>query len=166
MLHPLQTLAALAVLLLLAGACDTSSEQVDFETEALASAPADYTETGADGRTRSVDADDWRLAPQYRGILSVVTPAFPNPAEGRDVAVEVSLDHAEEGVERLVLLAGRWEDGRYRVTRVASTHVGGVPLTYTLRFVPAQLPATGLYRLFVYAEGARGGLVTYGDVEV
>lgn len=61
-------------------ACSQSDAQKDFENRAF-QAPQNITETTANGELANggdVDPDDWRIGPDYRGLIEV-QPIYPNP---------------------------------------------------------------------------------------
>ena len=67
--------------LFLLSACSQNEEQSDFEDQALQS-PSGILEMNATGSRvdgGEVDENDWRTAPDFSGLFSVATVAYPNP---------------------------------------------------------------------------------------
>lgn len=149
----------LAVGLLLAVGCDTQNLQRDFAEEA-ALPPRGFTET-LDGRTFvSEDPDDWRTAPVYAGVVRV-DPAYPNPATGGTVTINLSVTVSNAVRSPLVLRAN---DPAGRFLRLDEVRNVGSPGFYAFTFNPAMLGQSRLVRLYVF-DGA-GEIVSYGDLQL
>lgn len=167
--HTLRLL--LAALPLLALACDsaTSDSQRLFEDDALLSPVAGVTRTDADATVLSRDSSDWRIGPAYRGRVSFLELPSPNPAAaGATVSFLVNSEGVPGGLE-LVALA---RDGD-RVDFVQIRDPGAQrpdasePGLYPFSVRAGQIDVDGgggLTRV-VLLDG-RGGVVSYGDVQV
>ncbi|SHK97593.1 hypothetical protein SAMN04488087_2445 [Rhodothermus profundi] len=153
--------AGLLLLLILTG-CDTR-QQEDFLSAALRP-PEGFTRTDENGQVLSVDPDDWRVAPAYRGYLRF-DPAYPNPFSGGEVRLPFYVFSSLSGGLSL------WANDVEGRPRLLDEHPSLTqPGAYVFTFDPAVLTPDrnlarleGLHRLYVY----RGtDLVSYGDLMI
>lgn len=152
-------LMMLAIVLFASG-CDTQADQDAFADDA-SQPPANITRTDDTGQTDTMDEDDWRVAPVYRGRLRI-NPVYPNPTDGGVVTLEVFV--LEQGAIRggLRLRARNPQNANdlLLLDDVSDATDAGI---HVLTFSPALL-GDGLHRLFVF-DGL-GEIVTYGDLQI
>lgn len=139
--------------------CDNQSQQDDFAEEA-SQAPSGFSETDEGGRVISVDENDWRTAPVYRGIVRV-EPAYPNPVSQGFVSIPVVVSYGNSVRGGLVLRA---YSSSGQLTTLAGIPEASDPGTYAFTFSPSILGRTGLVRLFIFDEGSE--IVSYGDLMI
>ncbi len=166
----LVVLAALA----LAG-CAKSDKQREFENEAF-STPQGITEMTANGRLvdgGNVDSDDWRIGPQFQGLIRFASPAvgaYPNPVNlNGDLTIEVDIIGFESimGLEILVFSDPGMLSPPIYVENQTNLSPGVKVITLDpglFSQVGQGSGASGIYRLLIY--DGRQNLISYGDVEV
>lgn len=157
----------LAAVLLLAG-CAQSSAQRDFENEAFRF-PDNITETTPNGspiENGQFDPDDWRIGPDYQGLIEV-DPAYPNPVN-LDGSMFIQVDFLfSNPVSRLIVFAFQDPSQPFFVQDFQQNSLSGVEV---LNVPPSQF-ATGTgvgtspyYRIVITDENEN--VITYGDIEV
>ncbi len=157
-------LPLLTCLLVLASACDSSIDQQDAFFEEAAQVPSGFTETNDRGSIVSVDEDDWRTAPFYRGRVRV-SPVFPNPGtQTGPINLTVAILFSD-AVQRGLVVRARRSDG---VLITLDTVQRTQPGNYVLTFNAATLGRTGLVRLFILDSigNASGDIISYGDLMI
>ncbi|HET6527693.1 MAG TPA: hypothetical protein VFG39_02990 [Balneolaceae bacterium] len=154
---------------LLAG-CSKSDDQRDFENGAFA-VPRGITEMTANGTVvpDKEDPEDWRIAPMYRGLIDIETPAYPNP-----VALNSSfrIDLYITGLETISALKvyafelpGKLYVPIYVRENLSSTSLVTINLNAAaVANSSAGSQAAGLYRILIY--DGRQNLISYGDVRI
>ena len=166
-------LPALIFIILLGVSCSKSDDQRRFEEEALRP-PQHITETNAAGDTiGTADEDDWRIAPMFRGLISLGTlgesqAPFPNPV-GFNSSIHIYL--TQPSLDRVTRLEV------YQHTGATGPHFVQTFEEYELNSglnelrIPANQIAGGegsnaskLYRLLIY-DGAQN-LITFGDIQI
>ncbi len=158
-------LLLVALLLVPMSGCDSSVDEQDAFFEQATQVPSGFSETTERGDVVSVDADDWRTAPLYRGRVRV-NPVFPNPAtQTGPINLTVAILFSDAVQRGIVVRARRSLDNRLvTLDAVQRTQPGN----YVLTFNAATLGRTGLVRLFVLDSvgNASGDLISYGDVMI
>jgi hypothetical protein len=157
--------AAIATILL--GACEDSTAQKRFESEAR-KPPSGITRTDATGRILSTDPDDWRISPYFLGFVEVQTPAFPNPTTNQRVTIDLFVTgmeavngiqaYARNSVGEAVLLYEALDP----TIPIGLTQIFINPTDFSR--IGRYQDAIGLHRVFIYDR--RGNLMTYGDIQV
>ncbi len=153
-----------------AAACGVNADQINFEQEAL-SPPSEITEMTVNGlpvEGEEADASDWRIAPEFRGLVEVQTPAYPNPVPFNST---VSIDLFISGVQAvngLYVYVYRPQTNSLAGPFYAEAQVLN-PGLKTITIAPRQFAKTGtgtdnLYRIVIY-DGSQS-IITYGDVKV
>ena len=158
-------LLALLVLVLALPACDTNEEQNSFFVEAE-QRPNAYTATSETGAVLELDADDWRVAPAFRGAVEV-TPAFPNPVTRGGLVSLTIQDTFDDAIVGGIFVSGRPGNNPGQTLRLAEDNSAGP--VYVLDFNPNRLRLTTgddaqLFRVRVFTQDFR--LITYGDILV
>lgn len=155
---------------ILLAACSKSDDQRNFEDAAF-TAPQGITEMSANGTPvpDKEDPDDWRIAPMYRGLIDVETPAYPNP-----VALNSSfrIDLYITGLETISALEvyafelpGKLYVPIYIRENLSSTTLVTINLNAAaVANSSAGSRASGLYRILIY--DGRQNLISYGDVRI
>ena len=156
-----RTLVCLAAFVLIGG-CDSQELRDEFLDDA--SEPASgFTETTVEGEVVSSDADDWRTAPGYRGVVTV-DPAFPNPPNGATVTINVTVQH-QGGVQGALQLVTLDTQGDPQVLDEITD--ADMPFIYSFRFPATLLAQDGLVRVYIYDTVAvTGSLLSYGDIQL
>lgn len=155
----------LPLLLLLLYGCGNNDAQRQFEQEAF-QRPSGITETEPNGTVISDDPDDWRIAPDFQGLVEV-SPAFPNPVlTNEQLRIEFTALGivAVSGLEVAVL----FEDGSIRSLFIDNSE----DLPPGLQVIPIdpqqlgrfQSEITGLHRILIFDLNRK--IISYGDVEV
>jgi len=145
--------------------CGNNDAQRQFEQEAF-QRPSGITETGQNGSVVSEDPDDWRIAPDFQGLVDV-SPAFPNPVLTND---QIGIEFTALGIETVngLEVAVLFEDGSIRSLFIDNA----VPLPPGLQIIPIQPPElarfeseiVGLHRILLFDMNRN--IITYGDLEV
>lgn len=159
------------ILVLALISCSESNAQREFENQAFSqpSGITEMTSTGGPVDNGENDPDDWRIAPDFQGSISIETPAYPNPVSFSDeieILASVNSFGAVNGLQvyafqqptqprgPLVIIDGQLETG------FKTIHID--PETF------ASSTGTGnfgnLYRIIIY-DGS-GNVISYGDVQV
>ena len=150
----------LAVLLV---GCDTQEAQDSFVDDANAP-PAGVTvilDDSFGGTICREDADDWRIAPVYNGVVFVDRPPAPNPVSSALVTVTLRVLQFDRVRGGLVLRAF----GAANTLLVLDTILdAGAPGEYIFQFSPSLLSENGIHRLFIF--DSLGEIVSYGDLFV
>ncbi len=165
--RPYARFAAALALAALLPACDAFEQQNAFRLAALAE-PSGITRTDTEGNVLDTDPNDWRVSPLYGPAadirVSVVSPAYPNPAQEDDL---VTLRLLVEGASipgGLSLVGLVEQDGRLRYVELDPGQPGQGFVDFAFR--PAQqftfAQGGGLRRLVVF--DGQGEPVTYGDL--
>jgi len=145
--------------MLVFGACDSMEDQETFENQAFA-VPSNFTHTNNSGVIESMDGDDWRVSPAYRGRI-IIDPAFPNPVEsGGSVSIPVRIRFSNSVQGGLQLTTYDSNGIPRRLDSIANANDTG---SYVFRFMPRTLNLQGLVRVFIV--DTRGRLVSYGDLQ-
>jgi hypothetical protein len=150
----------------LLSACSQNDAQRKYENRAF-SEPENYTEANLSGEIQETDDDDWRIAPMYRGIIEVRTPAFPNPVNaGQQIEIELSI-LGIESVSSIEVMTqnenNNWQQLAYESdpeTGLLVFRIDPVYFTYTNNYQNA----IGLHRVFFF--DSNDNLITYGDVKI
>ncbi len=145
--------------LITAAGCDTQGGQDDFAASA-SRRPSGYTQTNADGTVVTVDEDDWRTSPAYRGTVRI-DPAYPNPVATEFVTVPVTVTQFNSVRGGLVLRAYNSAGLLFRLADIPEARDPGA---YVFSFAPGLLGRLGLQRVFVF--DTVGEIVSYGDIMV
>lgn len=146
-------------------ACSQSDAQREFENQAF-SFPENITETTRTGPVEggTTDPDDWRIGPDFRGLIDVQRPAYPNPVILEDILF-IELDLFENTVSGLKVFVFRDPMQQQLVDEI-----NRVNTFETLNIPPSLFANSGgvgqssLYRILITDE--RENVITYGDVEV
>lgn len=164
-------LIGLCCLVLVSG-CSKSDNQKKFEDQAF-STPANITEMDANGRTvegGTSDPDDWRIGPDFQGLILIETPAYPNPVNlNGQVRIDVSLLF-DSNVNELNLFAFR--DPTENPVPITTIFLDpGVSRLETVQLDPVSFSSSpnpervvGLNRLLIY--DSNNNLISYGDIRV
>lgn len=149
------------IFIILVSGCDAVDEQRDFVDEARLP-PEGITETDERGNILSEDEDDWRTSPRYATRV-VVDPAFPNPANGSFVSLNVTVREFNVVVGGLEL--GSF-DAQGRFTRLDDIRQASDPGLYTFVFNPSALGLAPGSLVRVYILDDPGEIVSYGDLQL
>lgn len=152
-----------------ASGCSQDDDQRDFEQEAF-SLPEGFTETDGSGRIISEDPDDWRISPNYSGIVTV-DPPFPNPVQVSDI-IQIHINPFQSAVFGLSVIVVIEGGTNLEFRPVYTDHRSPLPPGLSVMEVnPVHLgrfntieSARGLHRL-VLLDG-RDNVISYGDVMV
>jgi len=154
---------------LLCVACSQSDAQREFENQAFRT-PQNITETTPNGEPADggdVDPDDWRIGPDYRGLVEVGKPAYPNPLLIDDFLF-IELDFGFESRIRGIRVFA-FSDPNVNIQQVDEI-TRELSTIETLRISPSLFAgSTGvglasLYRIVI--TDLNENVLTYGDVEV
>lgn len=149
------------VLMLLWSSCDSQGEQDSFAHQARRP-PDGITVATIDGETVSVDPDDWRTSPFYRGRVRV-DPAFPNPVSVDRVHIPLTVI-GFEAVQGGGLTLRAFAPNGIDLIRLGDIISVDGPGAYAFSFSPGQLGTRALHRVFVF--DLAGEIVSYGDILV
>ena len=162
----------LVALPLLALACDSgvADGQRAFEDQALLSPAEGITRTDERAAVLSRDSSDWRIGPAYLGRVRFLELPYPNPAPvGSAVSFLVDTEGVAGGLELAAVV--RTGTGRVDLVRIldpgARRADATAPGFYPFSVSAGQIDVDGgggLTRV-VLLDG-RGGVVSYGDVQV
>jgi hypothetical protein len=150
-------------------ACSQSDAQREFENQAFRT-PQNITETTPNGEPvdgGDVDPDDWRIGPDYRGLIEVGKPAYPNPVLIDDILTIVLDFGFESRIRGLRILA--FSDPTVNVQEIDRI-TEDLNLIETLEIPPssfAGLTGVGIasfYRIVI--TDLNNNVLTYGDIEV
>ncbi len=155
-------------LFFLFGSCAQTDAQREFENRAL-NPPQNITQMTEGGNRveNGNDPDDWRTSPMYRGLVEIVTPAYPNPV---DLNSPLILEIENKGFETLsgIEVYVFRENYRNQILLYSSLDSSIDPGLITIQLSPTQFgdgsQTSGLYRLLIY--DGRQNVLSYGDVEV
>lgn len=158
------SLILLAVIIFFNG-CKRDDAQVSFEREAL-SLPSGHTETDQFGNVITEDGNDWRVSPLYAGLI-FVEPAFPNPTQGDNITIELSIT----GVNNLVGFTVYFLNETATPTFLTSITFNPSNFFQVISINPQEFSPTtllsdaiGLHRVLIYDQ--RNEIITYGDIKV
>lgn len=158
----------LALTSVLAG-CSQSSAQRDFENEAYRF-PDNITETTPNGtlvENGQVDPDDWRIGPDYQGLISI-DPAYPNPVNvDGNMFLEVDFLFSNPVSRLFVFVLQDPSQPFGPILDFQQSSLSGIEVLN----IPPSLFVTGTgigtspyYRIIVTDENEN--IITYGDIEV
>lgn len=149
--------------------CSQSDAQKEFENQAFR-APQNITETNSSGELVNggdTDPDDWRIGPDYRGLIEVGKPAYPNPVLIDDF-IFIELDFGfESRIRGLRIFA--FSDPNVNIQQIDEI-TRELSTIETLRISPSLFAgSTGvglatIYRIVITDQNEN--VLTYGDVEV
>ncbi len=163
-------LLLIAVVIGVSAACGVNADQRDFEQEAL-SAPEGITEMTVNGNPvegGETDPNDWRIAPEFRGLIDVETPAYPNPVNiNRTFRINISIAGIQ-AVNGLYVYAFQPRNSSLIGPLYSEMQILD-PGLKTITINPQAFAETGigtdnLYRIIIY-DGNRQ-IISYGDVKV
>lgn len=148
--------------------CDTDAQQV-FRTAAGAT-PSGFTKTDSGGTIQGTkDADDWRTAPFFIGLIRF-EPPYPNPSRenSRYITIDYTLT-STDGIYGALSLRAYNDAGQFVL--LDDLLNPSLPGIYSFHFDVSQLSASGsastirnkLHRLFIFSGGE---IVSYGDLMV
>ncbi|NGP76931.1 hypothetical protein G3570_09825 [Balneolaceae bacterium YR4-1] len=150
-------------------ACSQSDAQKEFENQAFRT-PQNITETTTNGELVDGgvnDPDDWRIGPDYRGLIEVGKPAYPNPVLIDDF-IFIELDFGfESRIRGLRVFA--FSDPNVNIQQIDEI-TRELSTIETLRISPSLFAgSTGvglatIYRIVITDQNEN--VLTYGDVEV
>lgn len=157
--------AILLIGILFSNGCKRDDAQVSFEREAL-SLPSGFTETDQFGNVINEDSNDWRVSPLYAGLI-FVEPAFPNPTQGDNITIELSIT----GVNNLAGFSVYFLNENVTPTFLTSITFNPSNFFQVIRINPQEFSPTtllsdaiGLHRVLIYDQ--RNEIITYGDIKV
>jgi hypothetical protein len=155
------------------GGCSKSNDQRDFEDEALTQ-PQGITETNANGDVQNTDPDDWRIAPMYRGLVSIGTPdnqpPYPNPLSyNQDLTINIyirSIETLNEIVVRSFEFPSQANAPAIAIREeLSSPTLETITLSgQTISGSSGGQQAAGTYRILIY--DGKQNLITYGDIRI
>lgn len=165
----LKNIPKLLLISFLCIACSQSDAQKEFENQAFRT-PQNITETTSSGELvegGDTDPDDWRIGPDYRGLIDVGIPAHPNPVLIDDFIL-IQLDFGfESRIRGLRIFA--FSDPNVNIQQIDEI-ARELSTIETLRISPSLFAgSTGvglatIYRLVITDQNEN--VLTYGDVEV
>ena len=141
--------------------CDAVSigeAQQAFELAALG-APSGYTNTDAQGRVISEDAQDWTISPVHQSSFTLTFPPYPNPASPTESIRFAGVYSA--GGSGLVPYRINARGNLEQIRPVTGSQDGSAP---AFSFTAGQLGSIGLERVVLL--DFEGRFVTYGDIQV
>lgn len=151
-------------------ACSQSDAQREFEREAFRT-PQNITEMTQDGDPVTggmTDPDDWRIGPDFRGLLDVETAAYPNPAQfNGNFFIELDLGFANT-VSGLLVFA--FQDPTRPPALLQDLDEASLATFTTLTLTPSSFANSGgvggspVYRIIITDRNEN--VITYGDIEV
>ncbi|MDZ7715655.1 MAG: hypothetical protein U5J95_05520 [Balneolaceae bacterium] len=148
--------------------CSKSNDQRKFEKQAL-SFPENITEYNANGQPieNRDDPDDWRIGPDFSGLIKIQTPAHPNPVN-LNSSITIDIDVAGfEAINGLEIYVFR--DPANLIGPIFISDQSPLPPGVTTVILdPSQFAQSGsgsqLYRILIYDN--RENLISYGDLQV
>jgi hypothetical protein len=150
-------------------ACSKSDAQKEFENEAFRT-PENITETTANGslvENGSVDPEDWRIGPDYQGLIRI-DPAYPNPVNiNSNLLIEVDFLFSNPVSELIVFtfqdpaLELRFIDS-FDQSSLGAIDVLNIPAPQIA--LPSGVGTSPVYRIIITDQNEN--IITYGDVEV
>lgn len=148
--------------------CSKTSDQRKFENQAF-SFPENITEYNANGQPveNANDPDDWRIGPDFQGLVSIQTPAHPNPVNfNSSVTIDINVA-GFEAINGYVIYVFRDPDNL--IGPIAESQQSPLPPGVTTIILnPSQFAQQGsgiqIYRILIY--DGRDNLISYGDIEV
>ena len=151
----------------MAGGCNNSDDQLEFEQEAFAE-PDEITRTDETGEILDENERDWRIAPMYAGPVWIDKPAYPNPTRGDDLVIELNTIGPEVLSRITVVHYPNLDFNRRRILFETET---GNQTFFSLPIVPRDLDQTrnyedaiGKHRIFIF--DGNNNLITYGDIKI
>lgn len=148
--------------------CSKSNDQRKFENQAF-SFPENIAEYNANGQPveNRDDPDDWRIGPDFSGLIKIQTPAHPNPVNLNSsitIDIDVAGFEAINGLEVYV-----FRDPANLIGPVFVSDQSPLPPGVTTVIMdPSQFAQSSsgsqLYRILIYDN--RENLISYGDIQV
>lgn len=160
------------LLLLLCGmlllSCSKSNDQRRFEDQALTPPQniSEYTANGQPVQNRN-DPDDWRIGPMFRSLVTIQTPAHPNPVNfNSSFAIDIDI-RGFESINGLQIFA--FQDPNRPIGPLFVSEQSQLPPGVTTVILePTQFAqsASGdtVFRILIYDN--QQNLISYGDIEV
>ena len=150
-------------------ACSQSDAQREFENQAFMS-PQNITETTPNGNLvedGSVDPDDWRIGPDYRGLMEI-EPAYPNPVNiNSNLLIEVDFLFSSPVSELIIyVFQDPTEETRF-ITSFEQSSLGNIDVLNIPApqiALPSGVGTSPIYRIIITDENEN--IITYGDVEI
>lgn len=150
-------------------ACSKSDAQKEFEREAFRT-PQNITETTANGdlvENGSVDPEDWRVSPDYQGLIRI-DPAYPNPVNiNSNLLIEVDFLFSNPVSEIIVFT---FQDPTRELRFIESFDQSSFSAIEVLNIPAPQIAVTSgvgtssVYRIIITDQNEN--IISYGDVEV
>lgn len=167
--HSLLWILFLSGSAVLISSCGKDKNQQQFVNEALSTIPEGITEMTAAGVPKedgATDPKDWRISPDYAGLVSILTPAYPNPvAIGQPLKIDIDLGYAET-VSRLQVYVLNPNSGDlvplYQKSDLSIIET--IPLNADHFADQVGVGNSNIYRILIY--DGRGNIISYGDVKV
>jgi hypothetical protein len=163
-----------AGILLLCTACSTNNKQQEnFRVKAL-QAPSQIKSMNANGKHpkgSENDVSDWQAAPDFRGLVEVITPAYPNPVSFNSNFRILLNVKALNAINGLTIYAFQQPADLQNHAPVKIYQKTLEPGLLTITLSPQLFARNGgsgnignIYRI-IFFDG-RNRVITYGDVEV
>lgn len=157
-----------STILILAG-CSKSDDQKEFENEAF-NIPNEITATDASGsiNENGNDPDDWRISPNYAGLVRVEKPAYPNPVVGDRFSIEIyiaGIDAIPSNRMEFFILDSFGQE--YQLPYVEENLTTGlITITLSRNLIAEISPnqSSNLYRILI--SDGRNNIISYGDVQI
>lgn len=160
--------------ILILAACSRNQDQIEFEREAFRE-PKSFTRTGPDGTIEDEDVGDWQIGPDFKGLVEVQKPPYPNPTQGERLIFELYVTGL--GIVNGIRTVTYDDFPSERSRRVIYQHHDSrLPFgTLVLDIYPSSFDIQGsysaardrnggLHRLFIYDN--HDNLITYGDIQL
>ncbi len=165
----INNIPAFLLILFIGIACSQSDAQREFENEAFMT-PQNITETTPDGNlveNGSVDPEDWRIGPDYRGLIRI-DPAYPNPVNlNSNLLIQVDFLFSSPVSELIIYV---FQDPTLETRFITSFEQSSLGNIDVLNIpapqiaLPSGVGTSSVYRILITDENEN--IITYGDVEI
>ncbi len=115
------------------------------------------------------DRNDWRVSPHFAGLITIQTPAYPNPVQfDQNFRIDIDLGFSIDTVERLSFYAIDPNDPKLELQPIDEFMNLASFDSYLLNsgyFANnSGVSTSNIYRILIY--DGRDNLISYGDVQV
>jgi len=150
--------------------CGINEDQRNFEDAAL-TPPAGITEMTINGKpvkNGEIDNSDWRIAPEFSGLVNISTAPYPNPVPfNGTIFIELYITGVQ-AVNGLQVFVYRPDMNRLSGPFYVEDHSLAPGLT-VISFSASEIAKTGtsggnLHRIIIYDTSQN--IITYGDIKV
>jgi hypothetical protein len=151
--------------------CSKSDEQRQFEEEALTppfTGITEMTEHGKQVEGGQTDQSDWRISPDFAGLIKIQTPAYPNPVGfDQNFFIDIEIPYTDT-IDRLAFYAvdpDAVDQNMIFLKEEANLSIQDSYLLNSGYFANnSGVSTSNMYRILIY--DGRDNLISYGDVQV